>query len=134
MPGFSHAPLQRAVFQALDGDAELKEIIPYVYDRAPQNAEFPYIAMDESIASDWSTKTTTGVEHALTLHIWSREGGRMQTATAMEHIHRILHNGSLAVDGHSLVMSHFVSSSIRLESDGWTYHGVMRFRMLLEAD
>lgn len=134
MSSFSHYHLQTAIYQALTGDAALMSLVTAVYDRPPQGTGFAYITIGESAGSDWSSKTTGGMEHIIAVHVWSREGGRRQAAVIMERVHTLLHRADVAVSGQTLVMMRFVASEIVLENDGWTYHGVMQFRVLLEAN
>lgn len=134
MPNFSHSPLQQTIYTALTADSTLMALVAGIFDRPPQGTAFPYITLGESTGSDWSSKTTTGMEHQVTLHIWSREGGRKQAASIMERVHTLLHDANLTVTGHTLVMMRFMTSRIVLESDGWTYHGEMCFRVLLQAN
>jgi hypothetical protein len=134
MGNFSHLPLQKAVYQQLTGDTALMALVTGIHDRPPQSSIFPYITVGESISRDWSTMATTGLEQVITLHVWSREGGRKEAALIMERIHVLLHEGTLSVEGQTLVLIRFISSSVLLEDDGWTYQGVMRFRTLLYAN
>jgi hypothetical protein len=134
MGNFSHLPLQKAIYQKLTGDASLMALVTGIYDRLPQHTDFPYIAIGESSGSDWSTKTTSGADQNLTLHIWSREGGRKEAAAIMERIHALLHDQAMTIEGQALVMSRFISSNILLDDDGWTYQGIMRFRVLSEIN
>ncbi len=133
MSGFSHYPLQQAIYQKLTEDNALMTQISGVFDRPPQDSSFPYVTIGESSGRDWSTKTSTGMEHLITLHVWSREGGRKQAANIMERIHALLHQGSLTVTGQILLMMRFTASTIQLENDGWTYRGSMQLTIVLEA-
>lgn len=133
MPVFNHYPLQKTIYQTLTGNGTLMALINGVFDRPPQGTPMPYITIGESHSQDWSSKTTSGVEHLLTIHVWSREGGRKEAALIMESIHTLLHQANLTVEGHSLVLIRYISSDITLENDGYTYHGNIRFRALLEA-
>ena len=134
MANFSHYPLQKAIYQKLTGDAGLQNLISGVFDRPPQGQAYPYITIGQAVINDWSTKTTIGSEQRLDIHIWSREGGKKQVETIAEKIHSLLHLVDMSVDGQTLVMMRFMSSSILPENDGYTYHGTMRFRALLEAN
>jgi hypothetical protein len=134
MTNFSHHLLQSSIYQLLVNDAALGALIEGVYDRPVQGTEFPYLTLGESIGADWSTKTTRGMEHTFTIHAWSRDGGRKQASSIMERIHTLIHQADLAVSGQTTVVVRFISSAIELESDGWTYHGIMRFQALLEAN
>lgn len=134
MSGFSHLSLQQSIYQALTGDATLIGLVAGVFDRPPQGGAFPYITLGESAITDRSTKATTGTDHLVTLHIWSREGGRTETATIMERIYVLLHHAALTVSGQTCILSRFAASKLLLEEDGFTYHGSMQFQILLEAN
>ena len=73
MTAFSHLPLQKAIYQVFTNDLTLMNMIQGVYDKPPEGNEFPYVTLGESICSDHSTKTTTGMEQILSVHIWSRD-------------------------------------------------------------
>lgn len=133
MTVFSQLPLQQAIYDTLTGDATLMGMVTGIYDRPPQGSAFPYITLGDTDVADWSTKTTAGTEHRSTLHAWSREGGRAQAAAIMERLHTLLHQGTMIVPGQSMVSCRFLSSSLVLENDGWTYHGAVHFRARLEA-
>lgn len=130
---FSHLPLQQEIYQALTGDSTLMTLVTGVYDRVPQDSAYPYVVIGDMAGNDWSSKTTTGMEYLITLHVWSREGGRKETALIMERLHTLLHQSNLTITGQSLVLMQFLSSSLSLENDGWTYHGILRLRALLET-
>jgi len=133
MPVFSHHPLQKTLYQILTGDSTLLAMISGVFDRPIQGTPTPYITLGEASIHDWSSKTTEGAEHQVRIHIWSREGGRKEAAAIMQRVHSLLHQASPTVEGHALVLMRFISSEIGLENDGFTYHGIMQFRALLEA-
>lgn len=130
---FAHFSLQKALYEVLINDIPLIAIVMGIYDKVPDNAAFPYIAIGEMRCADWASKTTSGMECMATLTIFSREGGRQQAAQIMERLYALLHDSNIAVDDHQLVMMRFASSGIELESDGVTYRGRMGFRTLLQA-
>ena len=43
-----------------------------------REAELPYVQIGDGTESDWGTATEDGAEHQLTVHVWSRAGGRME--------------------------------------------------------
>lgn len=134
MSGFSHLPLQQSIYETLTGDTVIMNLVAGIFDRPPQGGEFPYVSIGESAITDRSTKTTDGTEQMVMLHVWSREGGRTQAATIMERIYALLHQADLTVTGQTCILIRFVSSKLMLENDGFTYHGTMQFRALLEAN
>lgn len=133
MGAFSHYELQKAIYQALTGDAALMALVAGIFDRVTEGTAYPYVTIGESAGRDWSTKTTKGVQYLLSLHVWSRGGGRKQAADIMDRIHTVLHDASLAATGHALVLLRFVASEIDLQDDGLTYHGTMRLKALAES-
>lgn len=133
MSGFSQFELQKAIYQTLAADTHLMTTIAGVYDRVPEGSMFPYITIGEASCRDWSSKTSTGVQIVVTLHVFSRTGGHKQTVEIMERIHTLLHEGSMSLDGHVLVMMRFEFSNVLTQNDGMTYQGVIRLRALTEA-
>jgi hypothetical protein len=133
MAGFSPFELQKSIYQTLSGDAALSAMITGVYDRVPQNTAFPYITIGETTGRDWSSRTTTGMNLVVTLHVFSRAGGRQEALQIMERIHALLHEGDLEMTDQVLIMMRFEMSDVLLEQDGFTYQGVIRFQALTEA-
>jgi Protein of unknown function (DUF3168) len=126
--------LQRGVYQALAGSIDLTTLLGgvRVYDHAPQSAPYPFITLGQSAVRDWSTGTEYGAEHNLTLHVWSRSGGKQQVLKILEAIRAVLHDQPLALADHHLVNLRHEFSEARLDPDGDTFHGVVRYRAVTE--
>lgn len=103
-----------------------------VYDDAPQRAPYPLITLGQSAVRDWSIGSEDGVEHSLTLHVWSRTGSEQQMLEIVEAVRAALHDKPLQVEGHHLVNLRHEFSEARLDPDGDTYHGVVRYRAVTE--
>lgn len=103
-----------------------------VYDDAPQSAPYPFITLGQSVVRDWSTGTEDGAEHDLTLHVWSRSGGKKQVQEILEAIKLVLHDRPLALPDHHLVNLRHELSEARLDPDGDTFHGIVRYRAVTE--
>lgn len=99
-----------------------------VYDRVPQNATFPYVAIGDDTAIDWSGQTHLGEEATITIHAWSRQSGRKEVKSIMNAIDDRLHRGSLALEGYGLVSLTRDFAETMEDPDGITIHGVQRFR------
>jgi hypothetical protein len=127
--------LQKAIFAALAADAELAALIgdpPRVYDDPPGASALPAVQIGDGLESDWSTQTEKGAEHDLTIHVWSRGGGRKEARMILARICGVLHVAELTVDDNTLINLRFVSSQVVRESDGETYHGIARYRAVTE--
>jgi hypothetical protein len=128
-------PLQQAIYAALAADAQLQALIgdpPRVYDDPPGASTLPAVMIGDGLESDWSTQTEKGAEHDLTIHVWSRAGGRKEARMILARICGVLHLAALAPEDNTLVNLRFVSSQVFRESDGETYHGVARYRAVTE--
>jgi hypothetical protein len=126
--------LQRGVYQALAGSLDLTTLLGgvRVYDRAPQAAPYPFITLGQSVVRDWSTGTEDGAEHNLTLHVWSRSGGKKQVLEIIEAIKGVLHDQPLLLPDHHLINLRHELSEARLDPDGDTFHGIVRYRAVTE--
>lgn len=131
---YGQTELQKALYAKLTADATLMALITGVYDAVPTNTAFPYIVLGEAAVRDWSSTTTTGGAYSLTFRIFSRDGGKKQVLAIMERVHGLLHMGALSVTGHTSVSMRYESSETRLEDDGITTQGIMRVRVLLQAN
>ncbi len=126
---------QEAVYGALSSDATLKTLIgdpARLYDQVPPAALFPYVTLGDVVLRDFDTKDRSGFEQSVTLHIWSRYRGRKELKEIMNAVHSVLHGADLNVDGADYVDCRFQTASTNLDGDGLTFHGVMRFRMVVQ--
>lgn len=103
-----------------------------VYDAPPQDAVFPYLTLGrvESRAADASG--ADALEHAVTLHVWSRYGGRAEALEIIGALRSALHNASLAIEARRLVFVLVTFTDIFRSGDGRTTHGVVRLRAITE--
>ncbi len=124
--------LQVAIYSALTGDSGLMAAVSGVYDDVPQDASFPYVEMGESVAADWDSDTHNGQDHLFTVHTWSQAEGRKECKTIQALIYAILHNATLSMSGHGMILCRQISSEVFKDEDGHTHHGVQQFRIITE--
>lgn len=133
MTSFASWELQQAVFAALSADAALAARITGVFDQVPSGTAFPYVAIGDSKADDWSSLTFTGQEHRFTIEVWSRDAGRMDVKEIMALVHDVLNDAALVLTNHQLVDLRLVGAEDTLEPDGITYRGTLKFRAVTQA-
>jgi hypothetical protein len=128
--------LRAAIRGALIADAPLTSLLggEKIYDEPPRDAALPYVTLGEDAVSDGSTATESGDEHALTLHVWSRQGGHREAQMIAGALLEALADASLAPEGHRFANLRFIAADVRREADGRTYHGVVRLRALTEPE
>jgi hypothetical protein len=126
--------IQRGIYQALAGSSDLTSILggARIYDDPPQSASYPFVSLGQSLVRDWSTGGEDGAEHILTLHVWSRAGGKKQVYEIVEAIKDVLHDQPLTLLDHHLVNLRHDFSEARQDPDGDTYHGIVRYRAVTE--
>ena len=133
MPSAS-AALRAAIHDALTADGALTALLggPKVFDEVPRGAAFPYVTLGEARVTDFSTGTEPGEEHQITLHAWSRQGGHREAHLISGALLQALDDAPLALADHRLVNLRFATADVRRETDGRTYHALVRFRAMTE--
>ena len=128
------AALRAAIHDALSADAPLTALLggARIYDEPPKSADCPYVTLGEARVEDFSAGSDPAEEHRLTLHAWSRQGGHKEAHLIAGALLQALDDAPLAPAGHHLVNLRFSVADIRRESDGRTYHAVVRFRAVTE--
>lgn len=126
--------LQKAAYKALKADSALTSLLGAnrLYDDVPQNADFPYVVIDQMRVNDWSTGTERGSEHILMLHVWSRYRGKRETYEISDTIRAALDDAELTLDENRLVNLAHQYSDLKRDADGETWHAVLRFRAVTE--
>lgn len=126
--------LQQSVYNFLVNDATLLGKLggQSVYDDVPQRASFPYITFGQSTVRDWSTGTEPGKEHILTLHVWSKAGGKRETHEIIDVLCEKLDDTVLSLTDHHLVNLRCEFSEARRSVDGEKFHGIVRYRAVTE--
>ena len=124
--------LQSSIYSTLSNDNNLTQVLGAgVYDEVTEGATYPFVALGEETAVDYSTKDLVGGETTVNIHIWSQYKGSKETKNIMDKIHDLLHDSNLTVSGFNLINLRFEYSDIMRDPDGVTRHGVMRFRAII---
>lgn len=126
--------LRAAIHHALSADSGLSAALggAHVYDEPPRNAAFPYVTLGEARVSNAAVDGGPTLEHQLTLHAWSRQGGHKEAHVITGALLAALDDAPLPLGGHRLVHLRFVLADIRREADGRSYHALVRFRAVTE--
>ena len=99
--------LRAAFLSHLSGDAELATLMGgtvRLYDEPPRAAEPVYAVFGDAAARDWSSDGSRGHEHALAIVVWAKSGSAKTALAAAERMADLLHDASLALAGHRLVL------------------------------
>jgi hypothetical protein len=127
--------LVAAIRAAGMADANVQALIgARFYDDPPPDVVFPYITLGrvESRAIDSSSREA--IEHAVTLHVWSRHGGRAEALDVIAALRGCLHNAALEVEDRRLVFIFAQFADVFRSGDGRTTHGVLRLSAITENE
>lgn len=134
MSNLNYYNVQKAIYEKLTASSSLMASVNGIFDQVPQDTAFPFIVIGNARATNLSNLAKGGIEHRITLNIFSREAGKKQVADIMGILEDLLHNNSITVDGQTCVAMEFISNSIQLENDGWTYQGIIELRIILYSN
>jgi hypothetical protein len=125
--------LLAAIREALLDNAPLQTLVnDRVYDDPPADVVFPYVTLGRVESRPADTASREAIEHAITLHAWSRHGGCAETLEIIAALRAALHNAALTLDGHKLVLFLATFADVFRSGDGRTTHGVLRLRAITE--
>ena len=123
--------LQSALYTALNVSAITDTLSCAVVDEPEANQSYPFIAIGDDRADDYSTKDLDGADYQVNIDIWSQYKGAKECKQIMDKIHDLLHDSSISVSGFNLINMRLEYSDILRDPDGVTRHGVMRFRVII---
>ena len=78
--------LQAAAASALAAHPVLADALTGIYDGPPPRAVFPYVAINDGIVSDWSTKTGVGREIRFAITVWDDGETATRLSNLMSHV------------------------------------------------
>lgn len=126
--------LLASVRAALLADGDLAALVgARVYDDAPLEAIFPYVTLGRIEARASDASNAEALEHAVTLHVWSRHGGRAEALSIVGVMRAALHHAPLGIEARRLVLLLVQFTDVFRSGDGRTTHGVVRLRAVTEA-
>lgn len=127
--------LAAAIRAAAMDDADVQSIVAdRVYDDPPPGVMFPYITIGRIKSKAIDTSEREALQHGLTLHVWSRYGGRAEALEAIAALRGCLHNAALGVADRRLVLLFAQFADVFRSGDGITTHGVLRLKAITEPE
>ncbi len=132
------AELQRVVYERASGDSELALIMGHelaeFYDYVPEDAVLPYISYQLIQSDEDDTTTTTGFVTTFALHVWSQAEGSREAHRIMQRLYQLFHlKTDFTLELYRLINLTYTFSEVLRDPDGQTYHGVIRFRAVLDS-
>jgi hypothetical protein len=130
MPNYNPASsVARAVHSALSNDMGIQSQlgqVPRLYDYVPEDPIYPYLTYGALRVEDVSGDECPLTRHTMTLHIWSRYGGRAEVLDILNDVRRVLEGDVIAPLDASLVGANVLYMDTFRTSDGRGLHGLIR--------
>jgi len=124
----THA-LAKAIHLALSGNVAVQSVLGQearLYDHAPEDPIYPYLTYGPMRSADVGGDESPMTAHNLTLHLWSRYGGRAETMTMLQAVSGALESGSWQLTEGHLVSANVIFTDQFRAPDGHTLHGIIR--------
>ncbi len=119
----------RALQIVLSTDSGVQTVLgnaPRLYDHLPEDPIFPYLTYGPMRTQDISGDEALLQTHILSLHMWSRYGGRNEVINIIEAISKAVNERPFDLGDIHLVRKHILYSDIMRAPDGRTLHGLIR--------
>ena len=127
--------LAAAIRAAAMEDAAVQALVSErFYDEPPPDVTFPYISIGRAESRPIDSSEREALEHGVTLHVWSRYGGRAEALDVIAALRGCLHNAALDVADRRLVLLFVLFTDVFRSGDGRTTHGVLRLRAITEPE
>ena len=127
--------LQEAVYTALSEDTNLQAYVSGVYDEAPLNASYPYVAMGDTTVRPTDLKDRGGANINFDITVWSNDPSQMQVKELLEKVDSALDNAELPLIGYDLITLRLQNAGVvrQWNEEGSLYRGRLTYGALVYA-
>lgn len=135
MSASAEIALRAAIRAALAADPNVTGILngAHIFDEAPDTANLPYVSFDDARTRDWSTATSLGAEHQVSMTIHTQGQGILEALQIAAAICESLRVSTLTLDGHHLILLRETGLSTGRRKRGRVTYATVNFRALTEA-
>lgn len=105
-----------------------------LYELAPEDPIYPYLTYGPMRSESANGDEVPLMRHSVSLHLWSRYGGRAEIMTGLSILATALENTSMDLEGAHLIGIHSVYSDYFRAPDGRTMHGILRLNITTQPE
>ena len=102
-----------------------------VFDSVPVEAAAPYLVIGPDLSSDWSTKTSAGREHRVSVAVWDDAPGVARCKALLAQVEAAVSALAGTAGGQRIASVLFLRSFTTRDPEGWS-HGIAEFRIRTE--
>lgn len=121
-----------AIHTRLANDIGVQGILgdpPRLYDSGPEDPVFPYLTYGALRSEDKSADGSQQTEHRMSLHVWSRYQGRVETFDILKVLSQALEDAPLGLPNGQTVIAVIPYADVVRAPDGRTIHGLLRLNL-----
>lgn len=126
--------LQEAMYNAMMASDGLVASLggQQIYDDVPAKKHPPYIVFGAATHSDWSAGDDEGLEHFITINVWSKQNGRKQALEIAEAVTQSFRDLPKALTDHCLVNFTHEFTEVTHEQETGFFLAQLNFRAVTE--
>jgi len=128
--------IAQALQIVLSTDSNVRAVlgeVPRLYDHLPEDPVFPYLTYGPMRSQDIGGDEADIQTHILTLHVWSRYGGRAEVIRIVNAITKAVTEREFDLGDIHLARKHILYSDIMRAPDGRTLHGLIRLSFTTDS-
>lgn len=127
--------LQHTIIGTLRDDVALTQMLAApvgVHERIPSNRRFPFVVVEQSVASDWSTDHERGMEAIMSIGVWSRFKNRTELYALSDRVVSLLEARFQPTATLTIVLSRMITARYERDPAQNAYRALIRLRFLIE--
>jgi len=124
--------LQKALIETLSSAESVQVLLgdpARIFDEIPPGANFPYANIGRIETQANGASAHDALQHAVTLHVWSRYGGRAEAQAILAAFRAALDDAPLIVEGRRVTLCLVTLVDAFRSGDGRTTQGVLRLKV-----
>ena len=136
MSASAEIALRAAIRAALSADSNVTGLLggANIFDEAPDTAKLPYVSFDDARTWDWSSATSSGADHQLSMIIHTEGRGVLEALQIAAAICESLQNSVPTLAGHDLILLRETGLTTGRRKRGRNTSATIQFRALTEAN
>lgn len=124
--------LQKALIDTLSAAESVQALLGdpvRIFDETPSDVVFPYSTIGRIETGANGASAHDGLQHAITLHVWSRYGGRAEAQAILGAFRAVLDDAGVSVEDRRITLCLVTLVDAFRAGDGRTTQGVLRLKI-----
>jgi hypothetical protein len=123
---------QKLLYQRLSSNKDLQQVINGVFSYVPKDTKFPYVYIGRLISTDWSTKSSQGLQLLFNINIFSKFQGNKEVLEILFLVNHSLDKWEVNFQNKYLINLKLLTTDIEQPGSNITYQAISRFKVNIE--